>query len=246
MYENFAYIYDKMMGDVNYMKWTDYVEKLFSHYDITPNDIADLACGTGNITTILAERGYNMIGIDCSQDMLLVAQEKARKKGLRIPFVCQDMREIALHKSIDAVLIMCDGINYIVDDEDLDRVFSRVYNILKPGGVLLFDISSYYKLSSILGNNIMIDDDQDISLMWQNSFDEQDKICTMELTFFVREGSLYRRFDETHIQKAHHAKDIIEKLKQNRFEKINGYHHLTFDAPKKWSQRILFGAQKVE
>lgn len=244
MYEDFAFVYDRMMGDVDYLAWANYIENLFSNYNIKPRDIVDLACGTGNITTLMAERGYRMMGIDNSQDMLLVAQEKARKKGLKIPFVCQDMREVELLKEVDAVLINCDGINYITDEADLDTVFSGIYRILKPGGVFLFDISSYYKLSSILGNNIMVDDDQDISLIWQNSFDDQENICIMDLSFFIREGSVYRRFDETHIQKAHKEQDIIEKLKQNGFENINCFHHLTFDSPKELDERILFGAQR--
>lgn len=244
MYQEFAYIYDKMMEDVDYIQWVDYIESLFSLYNVKPRDIADLACGTGNITTIMAERGYNMVGIDSSQDMLLVAQEKSRKKGLKIPFVCQDMREIALHRQADAVLIMCDGINYIIDDEDIDRVFSLIYNILRPGGVLLFDISSYYKLSTILGDNIIIDDDHGIFLVWENSFDTEENICTMDLTFFLQEDSLYRRFDEIHMQKAYHAQDLVDKLEQKRFKNINCYHHLSFDTPKKHSQRLMFAAQK--
>ena len=106
MYEDFAYVYDKMMGDVDYIKWADFIEKLFLHYGIRPNDIVDLACGTGNLTTIMADRGYNVIGIDRSQDMLLVAHEKARSRGLKIPYICQDMRDIELHREVDAVLIM--------------------------------------------------------------------------------------------------------------------------------------------
>jgi SAM-dependent methyltransferase len=245
MYEEFAYIYDKMMlEDVDYIEWADYIEDLFRLYDIRPKDVADLACGTGNMTTILSQRGYNVIGIDRSEDMLSVAQEKAREQGLRIPFICQDLRRVSLHKTVDAVLIVCDGINYILDDSDLDKVFSGIYSILKPNGVLLFDISSHYKLSSILGNSIMIDNDTDISLIWQNDFDDQMGICTMELTFFVREGSLYRRFDEIHVQKAHRICDIVGRLEQNNFIDINCYNHMGFSQPQEDSQRILFASRK--
>ncbi|HZJ58574.1 MAG TPA: class I SAM-dependent methyltransferase [Clostridia bacterium] len=244
MYGDFAYIYDKMMYDVDYIKWADYIEDLFRHYGIRPVDIADLACGTGNITAILAERGYSVMGIDSSEDMLAVAHEKAYGKGLRIPFICQDLRRISLHQRVDAALIICDGINYILEDSDLDEVFSGIYSILKPHGVLLFDISSRYKLSSILGNNIMVDDDPDISLIWQNDYDEEEGICTMDLTFFVRKGSLYRRFDETHIQKAHRACDIVGKLKQNNFVDIKCYGHMGFTEPDKDSQRLMFASRK--
>lgn len=245
MYGEFAYIYDKMMmEDVDYIRWADYIEDIFCHYDIMPKNIADLACGTGNMTIILFQRGYNVIGIDRSEDMLSVAQEKAREQGLKIPFICQDLRQVSLHKKVDAVLIVCDGINYILDDSDLDKVFSGIYSILKPNGVLLFDISSHYKLSSILGNSTMIDNDPDISLIWQNDFDDQLDICTMELTFFVREGSLYRRFDEIHVQKAHRICDIAERLEQNKFIDINCYEHMGFNRPKDDSERILFASRK--
>ncbi len=244
MYENFAYIYDRMMEDVNYSEWADYIQELFSHYQINPRNIADLACGTGNITTIMAQRGYNMIGIDSSKDMLMIAQEKSRKKGLKIPFICQDIRDIALHKSVDAVLIICDGINYIIDDRDLYRVFFGINSILSPGGILLFDISSHYKLSSILGNNTIIDDDGDITLIWENSFDGKEDICRMELTFFVKENSYYKRFDEFHVQRAHHIQDIFNSLEQSKFENINCYKHLTLEEPSEKDQRYLFAAQK--
>ncbi|HZJ82557.1 MAG TPA: class I SAM-dependent methyltransferase [Clostridia bacterium] len=244
MYESFAYIYDEMMLEVNYQAWVAYIENIFCQYAIDPKVLADLACGTGNITIPMAERGYNIIGVDRSEDMLLVAQEKARKQGLKIPFVCQDIRDIDLHKSVDAVLVMCDGINYILEDRDLDRVFSGIYNILKPGGILIFDISSYYKLSTVLGNNTIADNDQDISLIWQNHYDHKKDICTMDLTFFVEENSLYRRFDEVHIQKAYGDQYIIEKLKYNKYCNINSYDDLSFNAIKCNSQRIFFVAQR--
>ncbi|NLJ40740.1 MAG: class I SAM-dependent methyltransferase [Clostridiales bacterium] len=244
MYEEFAYIYDMMMDGVDYPRWADYLEELFFHYKVSPDSILDLACGTGSMTINMAGRDYKTTGIDGSEDMLFVAQEKARKRGLRIPFICQDIRDIEIHKRVDAVLIVCDGLNYITSDEDLDKVFSNIHRILKPGGVLLFDISSYYKLSTVLGDNILIEDDHKISCLWQNSFDWEEDICTMDLTFFVREGSLYRRFDETHIQKAYRPSDIVDRLEKNDFVNINYYDFLTLDPPGSQSQRIQFAARR--
>lgn len=245
MYRDFAYIYDEMMQDVDYIKWADYIEKVFARYKVHPKKIADLACGTGNITLLLAQRGYDIIGMDSSEDMLSVAQDKARGQGLTIPFISQDIRSIALHQPVEAALIMCDGVNYILEDGDLDKVFLGIYSILKPGGILIFDISTHYKLSSVLGNNTIVDNSEDIALIWENDYDEHKAICNMDLTFFVRENSLYRRFDELHVQKAHKVDNILGKLERSNFSNISYYDDLTFNPFKEGSQRVFFVGQKV-
>ena len=244
MYENFAYVYDEMMHDVDYEKWADYIEAIFHNFKIEPQEVVDLACGTGNITLILKKRGYSILGIDRSQDMLSVAQEKAFEEGFGIPFVCQDIRRINLHKKVDAIIVVCDGINYILKDQDLYKVFSGINKFLKPGGLLAFDLSSYHKLSSILGNNVITDDDMDISLIWQNRFNTQKDICEMNLTFFIREHNLYRRFDEIHKQRAYRIENIVEKLEDTGFRDICCYDHMTFDKAKDKSERWTFVAKK--
>ncbi|MFO7294392.1 MAG: class I SAM-dependent methyltransferase [Caldicoprobacter sp.] len=244
IYNGFAYIYDTLMQDVNYPKWVDYIELLFRHYGVKPRQIVDLACGTGNITILLRERGYDVIGIDQSEDMLFVAREKARNRGMNITFIFQDIRHISLHHPVDAMTCICDGINYISAEEELDLVFEGVYRYLNPGGIFVFDISSYYKLSSIVGNNVFVKTDEDISYIWQNYFDKQSRICEMELSFFVKEGEHYKRFDEVHYQRAYHAEEIVGHLENNGFEDIGVYQPFTLKPPKKKAERIFFAARK--
>jgi ubiquinone/menaquinone biosynthesis C-methylase UbiE len=119
------------MVGMDYSKWSRYVEKLFMHYGLKPKTIVDLACGTGGITIPMALKGYDIMGIDISEDMLFEAKEKARKLGLKIPFVCQDMRSLDLHHPVEAIICLCDGFNYLLDDEDMDEALSSIYRNLK-------------------------------------------------------------------------------------------------------------------
>jgi SAM-dependent methyltransferase len=242
MYQDFAYIYDDLMGNVDYEKWTDHVEAIFKKYGIKPKSVVDLACGTGGVTNILAGRGYQVTGVDLSEDMLYVAREKARKSGLSIPYICQDMTRLELHQPVDAITCMCDGFNYILDKADLQRTLQRIYDYLCPGGILVFDISSHYKLSSILANNTMADPDEEISLIWLNQFNKDTQILEMSLTFFVREGSMYNRSDETHLQRAYHEDEIMELLQECGFTQRETFAPFSLTPPKKRSQRIFFAA----
>lgn len=242
MYQDFAYYYDRFMKNVNYQKWTDQVEKIFQKYDKRPKFIVDLACGTGGVTNVLAERGYQVVGVDLSEDMLFVAREKARKSGLRVSYVCQDMAELTLHRPVDAILCMCDGFNYILYEKKLKQTMLRIARYLKPGGILVFDISSYYKLSSILGNHTMADDDEQISFIWMNHFDRETSLLEMNLTFFEKQGSLYKRSNETHWQRAYYAEEMIDLLKECGFTDIASYSSNDLNPPGKRSQRIFFSA----
>lgn len=244
IYTNFAYVYDRLMAGMDYPEWVKYIEAIFQRYDTSPKAVVDLACGTGGITIPMARKGYEVIGIDRSEDMLYVAREKSRKLGLQIPFVCQDIRQLTLHRPVDAVTCMCDGFNYILSEEELSKAFQNIFDYLKPGGLFIFDISSYFKLSSILGNHTMADTGRDISFIWQNSFDKTEAICQMELTFFVRKGELYQRFDEVHYQKAYQRERILELLVQCGYDRVESYHPFTFEPPKKRAQRIFFAARK--
>ncbi|NLC45358.1 MAG: class I SAM-dependent methyltransferase, partial [Clostridiales bacterium] len=155
MYQDFAYLYDEFMKNVDYQDWTNKVEDIFRKYDKQPKTIVDLACGTGGVTNLLATRGYKVTGVDISEDMLYLAREKARKSGLQVPYICQDISELSLHNPVDAILCMCDGFNYILEKRKLKQSLKKIHKYLNPGGILIFDISSHYKLSSILGNNTM-------------------------------------------------------------------------------------------
>lgn len=151
MYQGFAEVYDRLTQDIEYEKWADFLESAFLKFGDKPRLVLELGCGTGSLAIEMAKRGYDMIGLDLSVDMLSRAAEKSRDQGVDILFINQDMRDFELYGTVDAVICMLDSINYITDKTDLDRVFQLVHMYLNPGGLFIFDINSEYKLSHILG-----------------------------------------------------------------------------------------------
>ena len=121
--------------NVDYQRWADHIEEIFRKNGRKPETVVDLGCGTGAVTNILAERGYQVTGVDISEDMLFVAREKARKSGLQVSYICQDMTELTLHRPVDAIICMCDGFNYILEEAKLKQTFQRIYQYLNPGGI---------------------------------------------------------------------------------------------------------------
>lgn len=243
-YSGFAYVYDRLMQDVDYDGWTDYIEAIFKRYKTSPVNIADLACGTGNITNRLAQRSYNLIGVDISADMLQIAQEKAASIGVEVIYLNQDIRELLLPTELDAILCICDGINYITDEIDLIKVFRAVHEHLKKDGLFIFDISSYYKLSHILGQNTFAENYEEVSYIWENYFDENRKICDFDLTIFMKEKGLYRKYEESHSQKAYQEEEILSLIKQIEFKRTDVFDAFSFNKPKKSSERLYFVCQK--
>jgi ubiquinone/menaquinone biosynthesis C-methylase UbiE len=242
MYRDFAYLYDTLMKNVDYKKWTNQVEEIFKRHGKQPKTIVDLACGTGGVTNILAERGYQITGVDISEDMLFVAREKARKSGLSVSYICQDMTELTLHRPVDAILCMCDGFNYILDKRSLKTTLERISRYLNPGGILVFDISTYYKLSSVLGNKTMADNGEEISLIWLNNFDKESRILEMNLTFFESVNGMYKRSDETHLQRAYYTEEIESLLNECRYTDITTYSANDLKPPGKRNHRVFFSA----
>lgn len=243
-YGGFAYVYDRLMEDVDYEGWANYVEKIMDDNMKKTNKILELACGTGNITIPLAKKGYNVVGLDISQDMLMVAKDKSIENNLKVLFIEQNMIDLELEEKFDCVLSMCDGINYIVDTEDLLEVFQRVYNTLEDGGAFIFDISSSYKLKNILGNNTFGENLDDICYLWENYFDEESNILEMDLTIFIQEGKYYRKEEEFHIQRAYDVDEIINLLNTVNFKDVKIYDGFTFNTHKNNSERIFFVAKK--
>lgn len=243
-YREFALVYDALMQDAERERWVEYINKLLGDGE---KRIADCACGTGEISIGLSKLGHRVTGIDISESMLAQAAEKVRRTGLgaEIPLVCQDMRTFRLHRQMDAVISTCDGVNYLTSSKDMGMFFNAAYAALKPGGLLLFDISSRYKLQSILGNNTFTLDEEDNAYIWRNTYDEKTKLIAMELTFFAREkdGS-FRRFKEEHIQRAHEQNEIESDLLESGFKDICVYDAFTLDAPSPQAQRLQFAAVK--
>ena len=168
MYSNFARVYDSLMESVDRKAWLEYIISLFG--DAKIERVADCACGTGALSIPLAKRGYKVTGLDASEEMLRIAAENARAERVNVPFVCQDMRRLALHRPADAVLAVCDGVNYLTL-KGAEGFFANAYAALREGGMLLFDISSRYKLSTILGNNTFAEDESAAAYICKNAYD---------------------------------------------------------------------------
>ncbi len=261
-YGNFAYVYDQLMDDVDYEEWVKYIESLIEKSGANVKNILELACGTGNITIPLAKKGYDIAGIDISEDMLGLALEKSETMGVPLVLLEQDMVELDFDLyDLDCVLCACDGFNYVTSLDDLDKVFAKIYDLLKPGGIFVFDISSYYKLSQVLGNNFMGESREDISYMWTNYYDEANQLLEMNLDFFLKleseggeavyleeglqeDDNLYERYREVHLQRAHREEEIVDILKKLGFARIDSYGDFGMDRPSDQSERIFFTAVK--
>ncbi len=245
-YSNFAFIYDDLMNDVDYDGWVKYIEDIIKDENLKVQNILELACGTGNMTIPLTKKNYDIAAIDISDEMLSVAREKAEKEGVELVLLQQDLAEFDFEiDNLDCILCACDGFNYITYDDDLQRVFNKSYELLKHEGVLIFDISSYYKLANVLGNNMYGENREDVAYMWQNYFDEEENLVEMELSFFIKdENGKFDRFKEVHQQRAYTEDEIIEMLNEAGFEYIKTYGDFKFEAPNEETERIFFVCKK--
>ncbi len=253
-YTHLARLYDGFMDNVDYMAWAEYVSRLirralgFDELAPLPRPVRllECGCGTGNMTLPLARLGYEVTASDISDEMLAVASEKARRAGLRVPFVRMDMRELSLHRPPDAVIACCDCVNYLLSEEEAGRFFRSAHSLLKPGGVLAFDISSSYKLEALLGNNAFTDSNEGGAYFWQNCFDEKSRLIEMKLEFFIKTAAasggeaLYKREAETHIQRAHSEKELKRLLEGAGFSRTEAFDCFTLEPPHEKSERIQF------
>ena len=263
-YEGFAHLYDKLQSDVPYDDYVDYYLKALEKFGGEKGLCLDLGCGTGNITLRLSQKGFDMIGVDSSLDMLDVAREKAERSGANILFLNQDMRSFELYGTVGAVFSSLDCMNYVTDSDDLKKVFELVNNYLDPGGIFVFDMNSEYKLAHILGDNTYVSSDEDIFYSWEISFDEESRICTFYLTFFEKYEDLcetydeerrenvyytkvlYERFDEVHEERAYSVDEIKKLLEDAGLEFLGAYDDLSFEPWKDDSERIFFIARNVD
>ena len=214
-YTSFARVYDIFMDNVPYKEWADYLGKILKEYGIDDGLVLDLGCGTGSMTEMLASSGYDMIGVDNAEEMLEIAMEKKVESGHDILYLLQDMREFELYGTVRAVISACDSVNYITDDEDLTEVFRLVNNYLDPEGLFVFDFNTEYKYREILGEQTIAEDREECSFIWDNYYDEDERINEYELTLFVRDEEqpqLYRKYQEEHFQRAYTLEQIRHML----------------------------------
>lgn len=238
-YKGLAQIYDALINDdINYKAWSKIILQKCQLQNIEFLDYLDLACGTGNLTVEIAGAFKNTWAVDLSSEMLSEAEVKMREHRLSAKFACQNICELNLNKSFDLITCCLDSTNYILEEDALRDYFNAVYKHLKHNGIFVFDINSYYKLTEVLGNNIFNYDDDQVFYTWENYLNEE--IVDMYLTFFVREGELYRRFDEEHSERAYkmeHIDSILDKIGFSIVNKLNNYKENNIDEN---TERIVY------
>jgi transcriptional regulator with XRE-family HTH domain len=256
IYGNFALVYDIFMDNVSYDAWADYAERLLGKYGIRGGLLLELGCGTGNMTRRLADKGYDMIGIDSSAEMLALAREKNIKEKDRILYLCQDMREFELYGTVAAVISVCDSINYIIEEEDLLKVFRLVNNYLDPGGVFIFDLDTQYEYEEILGDKTIAESRSEGSFIWENTYYEEEMINEVKLTlFFPKEQNydkqesgektfLFCKQEEIHYRRAYPLSNIRRLIQEAGLEWVAVYDALTEKAPEKDSERVYIIARE--
>lgn len=244
-YGKFASIYDRLIkSDINYSEMSDFIENIITNSGFGKGLVLDLACGSGILTSELKCRGYDMIGIDLSVDMLNIA--KANNPD--ILYLCQDMREFELYGTVDCICCMTDALNYITSQKELLKVFTLAKNYLNPGAPFIFDLNSPYKLETVLADNTFTYEDDKVFYVWENEYNKKNKICSFYLTFFINAAEnalgkrIYERFDEVHKEKAYHIFQIERLLKKAGFSFWQIYSDYRKNPVCDTSERFVFAA----
>ena len=242
-YEALAVSYDRLTNDVDYNATVDFYFEILKREGVTPRSAVDLACGTGSVTALLAQKGIPVTGVDLSEEMLTVAQQKAQELPVTPLFLRQDLVELYLPRAVDLAVCALDSLDYITDPAQCARAIKRVYKILNPGGIFIFDVNTPEKLRAMDGQ-VFLDEDEDVYCVWRGSFDEQTNICSYGMDLFQREGSAWRRSFEEHQEYAYSQPQLAEFLKEAGFTHIRVYGDRRFSSPEKGEQRIYFSARK--
>lgn len=246
-YTSFAEVYDQFMDNVPYREWADFLQEILQKEGINDGLVLDLGCGTGSMTEELAGRGYDMIGVDNSEDMLEIAMEKRQESGHDILYLLQDMQEFELYGTVRAVVSVCDSVNYVTEKEELEQVFRLVNNYLDPGGIFVFDFNTEYKYREVLGDRTIAENREDSSFIWDNYYYEEEHMNEYELTLFIQEADqkeLYHKYQETHFQRAYTLEEIRELLEKSGLRFVAAYEDYTKEAPGKGSERICVIARE--
>ena len=234
------------MDNVPYEDWSRYVTGLLAEYGITDGLVLDLGCGTGKMTRLLADAGYDMIGVDYSEEMLEIARERQDEQNRDdILYLMQDMREFELYGTVRAVISICDSINYILEEDDLRHVFELVNNYLDPKGIFIFDLNTVYKYRELLGENTISENREESSFIWDNYFYEDEMVNEYDLTLFIREkDNLYRKYEELHYQKAYELEQVKRLLEEAGMEFVAAYDAFTHEPVREDSERIYIIARE--
>ena len=244
-YGKFAQVYDLFMDNVDYEGWADCLEKHLKEEGIEDGLVLELGCGTGTMTGLLARRGYDMIGVDNSEEMLAEAMEKKVEDGLDILYLLQDMQEFELYGTVRAAVSVCDSLNYITEKEELLQVFRMVNDYLVSGGLLLFDMNTVHKYRDILGDDTIAENRDEGSFIWENSYDPDTGLNIYELAVFLpREDGLYEKCEELHCQRAYEQAEIEALIREAGMEIVGVYDAYTDKPASPDSERLLFIARE--
>lgn len=242
-YDFLAGSYDALTWDVDYSRWADYVEKHFARLSRPVESVLDLACGTGSLSYELARRGYRVIGVDLSSEMLALAEEKCRDMEEPPRFFCQSMEKLRLPHRVDACVCCLDSVNYVLQPQKLREAFRRVFDCLEPGGLFLFDADTPEKLAAMDGQ-MFLDETEDEFCVWRGEYSEKKRVCSFWMDIFRREGSLWRRGEELHREYAYTMDELKEYLKEAGFAPVGLHGELRMTKPREGEQRVFFAARK--
>lgn len=243
-YEAFASVYDLFMKQVEYDQWLNHIHAVWDKLGAKPKTVIDLGCGTGSILLPLAKEGFEVIGVDLSPEMLAEADHKAMEEGLSVRLACQDMTELELGEKADCILSLCDCMNYLTEDGQLEDAFQSIAQHMKKGSLFLFDLNTEYKFREVLGQNVFGSAEEGAAYIWENDYDEGEKINEYYVSFFIeQENGLYERVEEYHYERAYSMEEIENGLQAAGMELVEVYDGYSFDAPHAGSERLLFVAR---
>ena len=242
-YQNLAASYDRLTNDVDYKSWVDFAHAILEKEGLTVRTVADLACGTGSATRILAEMGYQVTAVDLSEEMLTEAMDKCCDLDNLPAFVHQNLAELRLPRAVDMAVCFLDSLDYILDPADCEAAIRRAYKALNPGGIFIFDVNTPQKLRAMDGQ-VFLDEDDDVYCVWRGEFDEDTNICSYGMDLFQREGEVWHRSFEEHREYAYSIEQLKGYLKAAGFTKIQVWADREFCAPREGEQRVWFQARK--
>ncbi|MBE6975521.1 MAG: class I SAM-dependent methyltransferase [Ruminococcaceae bacterium] len=242
-YKCLAASYDRLTNDVDYEATVEFYMQILKKEGLNPRTAVDLACGTGSVTVLLAQKGLQVVGVDLSEDMLTVAAGKAMDLENCPMFICQPLQELRLPRGVDLAVCALDSLDYITDPADCAEAIRRVYKVLNPGGIFIFDVNTPEKLRAMDGQ-VFLDEDDDVYCVWRGEFDEETNICSYGMDLFQRQGEVWRRSFEEHREYAYSREQLAGYLKDAGFTHIRVYGDRRFEAPAAGEQRIYFKARK--
>lgn len=242
-YHNLAASYDRLTNDVDYGAVVDFYWQILEKEKLQPRTAVDLACGTGSVAMLLAQKGLQVTAVDMSEEMLCVAAQKAQELENPPYFVCQPLQKLHLPKGVDLAVCALDSLDYITDPVDCREAIRRIYRVLNPGGCFIFDVNTPEKLRAMDGQ-VFLDEDEDVYCVWRGAFDHAANICSYGMDLFQRQGNIWLRSFEEHKEYAYSADQLKAYLKAAGFTSVQVYGDRKFSSPEPGEQRIYIKARK--